>query len=488
MDGWAYPASALRYEHYVQPGDPVRPVPDAYLLIPNLMATVAQPLELAASGDDRTGVSGAVLHLASTQGEGRHAGAEPRALRADTFTRSLDALLPQLTRDFAAGAAALDRDARFPFNNFAQLQRHGLIAAVIPQAHGGQGAGLAEARRIIGAVAAGESATALVLTMTYLQHRSLVRTSTRWPDAQRSDVFRSAVTEGALINALRVEPDLGTPARGGLPSTIARRTETGWRLSGRKLYCTGIPALSWLSVWARTDEAEPRVGVFLVPRPANFQDAGDALDRPGIRVVPNWDHLGLRASGSHEVILEDIDLPFGNAVDIRPLHEWAPAGIGQRDNDAHIEQQAWMSVLLGTLYDAVARAGTEWLVTFLNTRVPGNLGAPLATVPRVQEAVGEIATLLHVNQRLLDAAAAAADAGQPDDDIASGALKFTVTGNAIRVLELALQLTGNHGLSRSNPLERHHRDVLCSRIHTPQNDTILSAAGRRALAAFRVHA
>lgn len=46
---------------------------------------------------------------------------------------------------------------------------------------------------------------------------------------------------------------------------------------------------------------------------------------------------------------------------------------------------------------------------------------------------------------------------------------------------LALQVSGNHGLSRYNPLERHYRDVLCSRIHTPQNDSILLAAGRTAL-------
>jgi len=60
-------------------------------------------------------------------------------------------------------------------------------------------------------------------------------------------------------------------------------------------------------------------------------------------------------------------------------------------------------------------------------------------------------------------------------------VKYTVTSNAIRTLELALQLSGNHGLSRNNPLERHYRDVLCSRIHTPQNDSILTAAGRAAL-------
>jgi alkylation response protein AidB-like acyl-CoA dehydrogenase len=82
---------------------------------------------------------------------------------------------------------------------------------------------------------------------------------------------------------------------------------------------------------------------------------------------------------------------------------------------------------------------------------------------------------------LLDDAAARADAGDPPAPADSGLLKFTVTGNAIRAAELALQLSGNHGLSRNHPLERHYRDVLCSRIHTPQNDSILVAAGRARL-------
>ena len=99
----------------------------------------------------------------------------------------------------------------------------------------------------------------------------------------------------------------------------------------------------------------------------------------------------------------------------------------------------------------------------------------------MQEAIGEIAALLHANQALLDDAAARTDAGKPPTPTDSGLLKFMVTGNAIRAVELGLQLSGNHGLSRNNPLERHYRDVLCSRIHTPQNDSVLVAAGRVAL-------
>lgn len=382
-------------------------------------------------------------------------------------------VLAELSARFAAGAGAHDAAGSFPHENFAQLHAHGLTAQVVPREQGGGGAGLAQARRIVAAVAGGDPATALVLTMTYLQHRAIARADSHWSSTVRDQVFASAVQDGALINALRVEPELGSPARGGLPGTIATRVADGWRISGRKLYSTGIPALRWLAVWARTDEPEPRVGVFLVPGPA----AGIA----GVRIVENWNHLGLRASGSHETVLDNVWIPPDHAVDIRPPSAWAPAGASQADIDANADQPAWMVVLLGSLYDAVARSADSWVRTFVRERAPGSLGAPLATLPRVQEAIGEIAALLRTNQVLLDDAAARTDAGEPPTPADSGLLKFTVTGNAIRAVELALQLSGNHGLSRNNPLERHYRDVLCSRIHTPQNDAILVAAGRAQL-------
>jgi len=380
------------------------------------------------------------------------------------------ALLAQLTALFATTAADHDRSGAFPRANFKLLQARGLIGLVAPKAFGGGGATLAAARRVIAAVARGEPATALILTMTYLQHHALARSDSRWPAALRERVARDAVANGALINSLRVEPALGSPARGGLPATTARRDGEGWRLSGHKLYTTGIEGLRWLAVWGRTDEAAPRVGTFLVPR-----------DASGIRVIASWDHLGLRASGSHEVVFDEVAIPLAHAVDLRAPADWAPDAGSQTDIDAHAAQQAWMVVLLGSLYDAVAQAARDWLVGFLNQRAPSGLGAPLASLARIQETVGEIEALLRVNRVLLDHAAAAVDGGHAPAAADSGLLKYTVANNAIRAVELALQSSGNHGLTRLNPLERHYRDVLCSRIHTPQNDAVLVAAGRRAL-------
>jgi alkylation response protein AidB-like acyl-CoA dehydrogenase len=157
-----------------------------------------------------------------------------------------------LAKAFAARAPLHDRDGSFPFQNFDDLSEAGLLALTVPAALGGGGAGATEAARIIGKA---DPSTALVLSMHYIQHLVMARSS-RWPARLSRKLARETVEGVALVNALRVEPELGSPARGGLPATIARRTETGWRLSGRKIYSTGAPILKWYAVWARTDEAE----------------------------------------------------------------------------------------------------------------------------------------------------------------------------------------------------------------------------------------
>jgi alkylation response protein AidB-like acyl-CoA dehydrogenase len=116
-------------------------------------------------------------------------------------------------------------------------------------------------------------------------------------------------------------------------------------------------------------------------------------------------------------------------------------------------------------------------------KAAGMLGASLSTLPRFQEAVGEIDARLLTNRVLIEAAATRTDNGAAPPATESGLIKMTATTNAIAAVERAVELIENPGLSRANQLERHLRDVLCSRIHTPQNDSILLAAGRAAFKA-----
>lgn len=366
----------------------------------------------------------------------------------------------QLAERFAVTAAEHDRAGTLPVENFAALHEAGLSALTLASHLGGPGAGLEEAAQVIGAIARGEPATALILVMQYKNLADLPHGL--WPAALTEKIARDVVGKGALINALRVEPELGSPNRGGIPATTARRTDGGWSLSGRKIYSTGSHALSWFLVWGRTDDPEPRIGQFLVH-----------ASTPGIRIVETWDTLGMRATASHDVVFENVSIPAEHAVDIRAPSEWAGGPEALR--------AAWLNLLVGALYDGIARSAVDWLLDFLRNRVPSNLGAPLSTLPRVQQAVGVIEEKLSTNALLLSAATREADAGRPPDAAHTALLKVRLTENAISVVEEALKLTGNHGNVRSNPLERHYRDVLCGRIHTPQDDAAYLAAGRAAL-------
>ncbi|MBZ9764961.1 acyl-CoA/acyl-ACP dehydrogenase [Mesorhizobium sp. CA8] len=384
---------------------------------------------------------------------------------ADPFpsdTSSLDRSLAELREKFSKTAAHYDATGTVPAENFEALREKGLLALTIPVDRGGMGGELATAAKVIREIAQGEPSTALILAMQYMSLSGMDGLD-RWPKHIRLMLEQSAISHGALANALRVEPELGTPSRGGLPATLAERTGDGWVITGRKVFSTGSHVLNYMLVWARTDDDRPLVGYFLVPR-----------DEPGVRIEESWNHLGMRATASHDVVLEKVKIPLDRAVDIRQPTDWQIA------ND---RQSAWMAVLLGVLYDGIAQSARDWFIHFAQTRTPSNLGAALSTLPRFQDLVGRIDALLLANRSLLKTVCESTDNGTPPPTTDALLMKYLVTKNAIEAVSTALESIGNPGLTRHNELERHYRNVLCSRAHAPQNDSILIAAGRSAFEA-----
>jgi alkylation response protein AidB-like acyl-CoA dehydrogenase len=367
-----------------------------------------------------------------------------------------------LTAVFAARAAEHDREASFPFENFELLRDAELLNLTIPAEFGGQSVSLTTVCHVMEAVGRGEPSTGLVLSMHYLGHATLAR-ERRWPEEIYERMCRDSIEGIALLAPLRVEPELGTPARGGSPATTATRCADGWRLNGHKIYATGSPIVTYFNTWGRTADDPPLLGRFLVRR-----------DTPGMHIIETWDHMGMRASGSNDVLFEDALLSAEMAVDLRPPEGWA----GGQDRST----AGWNELVLSALYHGVATAARDWFLGYLNDRVPTNLGAPLASLPRFQTAAGEIQALLYASERLIYGCAAEIDGGRSESSRQAPLVKYHTTSNAIHAIDIMLSLIGNPGLMRRYPLERHHRDILCSRIHTPQDDTILLNAGKAALA------
>ncbi|GCE90831.1 acyl-CoA dehydrogenase [Komagataeibacter diospyri] len=361
---------------------------------------------------------------------------------------------------FATRAAHHDRTGIFAQDNIDDLRRAGLLSLRISTPERPTPFTLGVVQDIVGQIAQGDASTALVMVNHYM-----VRAATAHHEFGSGDFVRWMEEDqyDRLTNILLAEPDLGSASRGGLPGTVATRTPTGWVLNGRKAYVTGIPALSWLLVRARTDEDPVRVGTFMVPATAD-----------GIHIVENWDHIGMRSSNSHEVTFTQVALPAGAAL---ALH--APdAPLAGRNT-----LMLWNTGLLGALYNGIATSALAWFGEFLKNRVPSNLGAPLSTLPAMCDAVGGFAITLHMNAMLLRLYATDVTAACPLSELNAHAavIKSRVVDAAADFTTALLGLAGNAGLSAHNPLERAHRDALCGRIHAPHGELLRRVAGQQAL-------
>jgi len=375
---------------------------------------------------------------------------------------SADALAA-VTAEIASTAADYDRTAELPWKGIEAAHRAGLLTATVGRQYGGPGLGPRDTARILTAIGEGDASVGLLAANLLMAHAAQAARP-HWPAAYYDDLLDRSATGPALVNAIRAEPELGAPARGGLPRTAARRTAGGWVLTGRKAYATGGTGLAYHVVWAVVDEPEPaRVGHFVVP--------GDA---PGITWIETWDHLGLRASNTHDVSYDGVELPADAFVEIPrgpdgvyrdPATAAGPAGFGHP-----------------ALYIGVARAARSAFTEFARNRVPSALGKPIAQTERIQAVAGEIDLQIVQAETLLHGALLRLEAGDTGLLPELSVVKVAIGRAVIAAAQTAVAALGNPGLSRHHPLERHLRDALCIRVHPPQEDAALLTAGRRVLA------
>ncbi|MFF7458830.1 acyl-CoA dehydrogenase family protein [Kitasatospora sp. NPDC008115] len=388
--------------------------------------------------------------------------------------------LPRVVDLLAARAEEHDRDATFPYQGIEAVHEAGLLTLTVDRRYGGPGGTLADTVQVLSQLGRGDASVAVVTAFTLLQHAEQARTA-NWPTAGYRRLLTESRRGPALVNTLRVEPG----ARSGEPpATVARWDGTGWRLTGRKTYCTGAEALAWMAVTARTDEPEPRTGTFLV--------RGES---EGLEVDPTWDQLGLRASASHDVVLDGVRVPAELALGLNPSKGGAgrgASGAAARSAAASAPDaagavpaaelaRAWHDLALSAVAVGVARSAQDWLVRFLHQRTPANLTEPLGSLPRYRGALGEIETQLIGAEELVHGLAPRVDRAEPDAVARTGPAHLLATRAAIAAVQQAVSLTGNPGLSRRHPLERYLRDVLSSRVHLAPDEAVLEAAGRAAL-------
>lgn len=366
---------------------------------------------------------------------------------------------------FAERAAVHDTNRTFPHENFDDLRATGFPALTISTEYGGWGAGLYDTVRIVETLAIGDGSTALAMTM-HFQTVGAAATSQRvneeWKPELYAELCGEIISRGALVNSCATEPELGSPSRGGKPRTLARRDGDSWIINGRKTFASMSPALDYFIVPA-TVEGEEQIARFLVPK------------QPGVIIEETWDSLGMRGTGSHDVVLADVRVPD------RLLIAQHRADLPDPNRAV---QNAWFSLTVSAVYLGVAAAAQRVALNFAHERVPTALGKPIATLESSQRRIGQCELDLQVARAVLYRTAEQWDMNvdsRADMGDAIIVAKLTATNKAIDIVDAAMRVVGGTSMTHTLPLERYYRDVRAGLFHPPADDSALPLLGRVAL-------
>ena len=372
----------------------------------------------------------------------------PMELTAKTAAGgALVATAERLAEDFAGRAAAHDRDGSYPFESIDSLRHAGYFAAPVPDELGGLG--VSSVHDVIvasGRLARGDASVAIGVNMHLVVVLSLAR---RWRmaraagNARRERAFagslRRIASDGIVMAAAMSErgQDLTRPV------TEAVRTDGGWRIDGHKIFCTMAPAATILltSVRFADDDGGERYAYVEIP-----------ADAPGVRINDDWDALGMRASGSHSVTFDGVELPaaalrggFPTGRPVPYLERNLPSGLFHA------------SASLGIAEAAFARAARP-------DRINGDARAPMLVAESAIDLTASRATISRAAALIDEHHAANPTADGTDEEItalfAEGqAAKTFVNEAATRVVDRALALSGGAGYLNGSPLARAYRDV-----------------------------
>jgi len=358
------------------------------------------------------------------------------------------AVAGELVPILAGRAAGHDAEDTFVADNFMELRRRRLFSAPVPTELGGGGASPPEMCEVLRTLAHGCSSTALAFAMH--THQVLIP-AWRW----RHD---GAPTDGLLrriaANELILASSGGSDWLAG--SGKAEKVEGGYRVNARKIFASGSPAADLFSTMAVYDDpAEgPTVLHFMVP-----------FDADGVRIHDNWRTLGMRATGSHDVTLQDVFVPDASVGVRRPSGRWSHAW--------HIVAAMAIPAVYA-VYVGVAEAAREVALREATRRRDDRV---------VQELAGAMETELAAARLALRSMIEAASHGRVGADVTNDVMiGRTLAGQAVlRTVDVALEVAGGAGFFRSAGLERLFRDAQGARYHALRGAAQQRYAGRFAL-------
>jgi alkylation response protein AidB-like acyl-CoA dehydrogenase len=352
----------------------------------------------------------------------------------------------RLAAAFDARAGEHDDHDRFVADNYAVLKAEGLVAAGVPAALGGAGAEVRDLAAMLRTLAHGCASTALALSMHTHQ---VAIPAWRWRNQPAAKAAVEPVLKRVAASNAILLTSGGSDWVGG--SGRAERVPGGYRIHARKVFASGAPAGALLVTGAI---CEDEVIHFAVP-----------LDAPEVTLLDTWHTLGMRGTGSQDIVIDGFFVPDDKVALKRRAGEWHPLF-------QIITTIAFP--LIFSVYLGVAESAADIALAVARGR---------AGASRNPATAGEMMTRLRAAQMahgaMVDAAERMAPSADSVNEVQIG--RRLVEENAIRTVELAMELAGGAGFYRAAGLERRFRDVQGARYHPMKRENQFRYAGSMAL-------
>ncbi|PSJ61170.1 acyl-CoA dehydrogenase [Mesorhizobium ephedrae] len=368
-----------------------------------------------------------------------------------TTTRGADLVdtARRLGADFAERAAEVDENDRFVADNYQALKAAGLVEAGVPAELGGGGAEVRDLAAMLRELARHCGSTALAFSMHTHQ---VAIPAWRWR-------HQNAVAVEPLLKRVASERIVLLSSGGSdwiAGSGKAEKVDGGYRISARKVFTSGAAAGNVLMTGAVVHkEGEPDAVIhFPVPMAA-----------PGVTVLDTWRSLGMRGTGSNDVLIEGLFVPDASVAVKRKSGEWHPL----------FQIIATIAFpLIYAVYLGVAESARDIALGMAKGKRQAQHAMRLA---------GEMDTTLRAAQLahrwMIETVERNAPSAESVNEVMIG--RSLVAKNAIRTVELAMELAGGASFYRGNGLERCFRDVQGARFHPLQAGPQAEYTGAMAL-------
>jgi len=370
--------------------------------------------------------------------------------------KELVALADRLAAGFAARAEQHDREGSFPFADFEDLHREGYLALALPADLGGRGLTLHDFCLVQERLARGSGPTALGANMHLY---NIGGGFGLFGQSFRRRVARAVIEEGAVLASSISEPGASL----GSPLVRARKVDGGYRVSGRKYFCTLAPLLRWFIFSAKL-EGEARPGL------SGTVTLAAERGTEGMRIVPTWDAMGMRATGSDDIEFDDAFIP-------------AECLIGEEGAgfEGGLQSLPWYALGIASVYLGIAGTALDFTVEYVKARKLHPLPRSIAHLPGIQFDVAEMSIGLEAARAFVFKTAAELARGADfGDELLPRvtAPQYFATRSALDVVTRAMQTIGGPSYFRRHPLERLFRDVRAGTLHPYTHTWLLEMIGK----------